>query len=196
MTDSNAGTLKLFGISNQLLEHGLDRVESEFAIDLGRGHTPQMERDESYYPQIEREIRAEAARMAPHYETFYSLERTIRRLIADTLASEQGENWPDSERVPEQVRKNAEFARQRELDAGVTPRSTELIDFMTFGELGEIIKKNWDAFGAIFTTVKAVERVMANLNTLRGPIAHCSPLAEDEVLRLRLSVRDWFQLME
>ncbi len=196
MTDSNVGTLKLFGISNQLLEHALDRVESEFAIDLGRGHTRQMERDESYYPQIEREIRAEAARMAPHYETFYSLERTIRRLIADTLASEQGENWPDSERVPEQVRKNAEIARQRELDAGVTPRSTELIDFMTFGELGEIIKKNWDVFGAIFTTVKAVERVMANLNTLRGPIAHCSPLAEDEVLRLRLSVRDWFQLME
>jgi hypothetical protein len=27
-------------------------------------------------------------------------------------------------------------------------------------------------------------------------VAHCSPLAEDEVLRLKLSVRDWFRLME
>jgi len=37
---------------------------------------------------------------------------------------------------------------------------------------------------------------MANLNTLRGPIAHCSPLAPDEVLRLQLTVRDWFRLQE
>jgi len=32
-----------------------------------------------------------------------------------------------------------------------------------------------------------------NLNTLRGPIAHCSELAQDEEIRLRLSVRDWFR---
>lgn len=44
--------------------------------------------------------------------------------------------------------------------------------------------------------VKAVERVMGNLSVLRGPIAHCSPLADDEVVRLKLTVRDWFRLME
>lgn len=37
---------------------------------------------------------------------------------------------------------------------------------------------------------------MTMLNSLRGPIAHCSPLADDEVVRLRLAVRDWFRLME
>ena len=72
----------------------------------------------------------------------------------------------------------------------------ESIDYTTFGELGEIIKSNWDLFGSIFNSKKAVEKVMANLNALRNPIAHCSLLAEDEVLRLRLSVRDWFRLME
>jgi hypothetical protein len=85
---------------------------------------------------------------------------------------------------------------QREIDSGVTPRSEEPIDYTTFGQLSELIKVNWDVFGSIFSSVKAVGRVMANLNTLRGPIAHCSPLAEDEVVRLRLSVRDWFRLME
>jgi hypothetical protein len=62
--------------------------------------------------------------------------------------------------------------------------------------VSEIIKTNWDVFGDLFNSPKAVERVMSNLNTLRGPIAHCSPLAEDEIVRLRLSVRDWFRLME
>lgn len=35
---------------------------------------------------------------------------------------------------------------------------------------------------------------MASLNSLRGPIVHRSPL-EDEVVRLRLGVRDGFRLM-
>jgi len=40
------------------------------------------------------------------------------------------------------------------------------------------------------------KEVFARLNTLGGPIAHCSFLGEDEVLRLKLSLRDWFRLME
>ena len=82
------------------------------------------------------------------------------------------------------------------MDAGVTIRSDEEIDYTTFGELSTIIKSNWDIFGDIFNSPKAVERVMSNLNTLRAPIAHCSKLAEDEEVRLQLSVRDWYRLME
>lgn len=188
--------IKLFGITNQLLEHDLDRLEQEYGLDLRRGHLSTATPDEAYYPQIEAEIRAEAAAMAPHYEVFYSLETTIRTLIAQTLQAEEGEHWWDSDRIPPQIKAAAEALRQREIDSGMTPRSDDLLDFTTFGELSQIIEANWDLFGSILSSVKAVKRVMANLNTLRGPIAHCSPLAEDEVVRLRLSVRDWFRLME
>jgi hypothetical protein len=82
---------------------------------------------------------------------------------------------------------------RRQIESGMTPRSDEMLDYTTFGELSQIIENNWDLFGSI---LKAVKRAMANLNTLRGPIAHCSPLAEDEVVRLQLSVRDWFRLMQ
>jgi hypothetical protein len=33
------------------------------------------------------------------------------------------------------------------------------------------------------------------LNMLRGPIAHCCPVSDDEVLRLQLTVKDWFRLI-
>jgi hypothetical protein len=186
--------IKLFGITSQLIEQDLDQVEREHAIDLGRDHRASAEVDQSYYPQIEGAIRAEAAEMAPHYEVFYSLETTIRQLVNEQLLTAD-EDWWDN-RVPEQLRKDAEKRQQREKDTGFTPRSDDPMDFLTFGELGEVIKGNWDVFGAVFSSAKAVERVMANLNTLRGPIAHCSPLAEDEVVRLRLAVRDWFRLGE
>ena len=188
--------IKLFAVSNQLLENDLDRVERELGIDLRRGHVRAIDADQDYYPQIDRAIRSEAARMSQHYEIFYSLEKTIRSLVADTLQAAEGEKWWATQRVPQNIKQEAEARMQREVDSGTTLRSTDPLDFTTFGELGEMIKTNWDVFGSLFSSPKAVAKVMASLNTLRGPVAHCSALAEDEVVRLRLSVRDWFRLME
>jgi hypothetical protein len=151
--------------------------------------------DEAYYPQIESAIRAEAAHMAPHYEVFYSLETTIRRSVREQMQGVHGDDWWDT-KVPQHLKAEAEKRREAEAAKGFTPRCADPLDFLTFGELGEIIKANWDDFGAVFISRRAVERVMADLNTIRGPIAHCSPLAEDEVVRLRLTVRDWFRLGE
>jgi hypothetical protein len=58
------------------------------------------------------------------------------------------------------------------------------------------VREEWEAFSDTFNNLKAFNKIMTNLNTLRGPIAHCSSLAPDEVLRLKLTVRDWFRLME
>jgi hypothetical protein len=115
--------------------------------------------------------------------------------LVQRLEEQHGEDWWTAA-VPEAVRKNAEGNHKKELSSGVTPRSTELIDFTNFGELGEIIKSNWDIFGDMFRDVRAVEKVLATLNTLRAPIAHCKSLAEDEELRLHLGLQDWFRQME
>ena len=198
MATSAEDAIKLFAMTSQLIEHDLDRLEKELGIDLDRGHRKTVTADQDYYPQIETAIRAEAAAMAPHYEVIYSLESTMRAFVDDLLTEAERPNpwWDAAGRLPPQIKKDAEARRRRELDTGVTPRSSEPLDFTTFGELGEIIKTNWDVFGTVLSSVKAVETVMSRLNTLRGPIAHCSPLAEDEVVRLRLSVRDWFRLMQ
>ena len=135
--DRAEDAIKLFAITSQLIEHDLDRVEREYAIDLRRDHRSTADVDEAYYPQIESAIRAEAASMAPHYEMFYSLETTIRRLVRDQL-QEAREDWWD-ERVPDLLRKEAEKRQKKEIESGVTPRSDEPIDFPTFGELGQII---------------------------------------------------------
>jgi hypothetical protein len=134
--------LKLFAMTSQLIEHDLDQIERELAIDLRRDHRATAEVDEAYYPQIESAIRAEAAEMAPHYEVFYSLETTIRRMVRDQLQAAQAD-WSD-ERVPEQVRKEAQKRQQREVDTGFTPRSDDPMDFLTFGELSDLINGNWD----------------------------------------------------
>ena len=189
--------IKVFGITNQIAESDLTNVEKELGLSLGRKLSSEENRDDIYYPQFDQNIRREAAEMAKHYEIFYCLEATIRKLVSGSLEASKGTGWWQLPTViPPAVGKAVAERIQKEIDSGVTIRSQEDIDYTTFGELGEIIKTNWVVFGGIFTSQKAVEKVMASLNTLRGPIAHCSALAEDEILRLQLSLRDWFRLME
>lgn len=187
--------IKLFGMSNQMLERDLDRVENDFELDLQRNPKINPDLDERYYPQFDEVVRKEALGMASHYQLFYCLEKSIRQLVKGKLEAEHGPNWWEAT-VPDPVRKNASENLKRETDSAVTPRSTEEIDYTTFGELGEIVRKNWPTFSDTFNSQRAFTKIMSSLNLLRGPIAHCCPLADDEVVRLQLTVGDWFRLME
>ena len=187
--------LKLFAFSHLLIERELDRIEESFKIDLGRGSDNTEDRDDLYYPQFSEAVRIEASEMAAHYELFYALEKSIRTLVSEKLESEHGAAWWTNV-VPQTVKDNVKKNIQRELESGVTQRSSKEIDYTTFGELGEIVRANWQAFSDTFNNEKAFTKIMSSLNLLRGPIAHCSPLAADEVVRLRLTLKDWFRLME
>jgi len=191
--------VKSFGMTNMLIETELDSLEKKFEITLREIHDLTSNTDEiekTYFPQFEEELRNEAAYMSKNYELFYCLEKTIRSQISEMLTDKEGSDWWNNAVVPQQIVSEVKKRIQREREAGITPRSYEPLDYTNFGELGEIIKKNWTLFASVFSNIKAVEKVMFNLNTLRNPIAHCSMLAEDEKLRLELSLRDWFRLGE
>lgn len=190
------GKIKAFGMTNQILTEDLHRIGTAYSFDLG--HAPAISTVEDiYYPQFDAKLREEAASMARHYEVFYCLEKAIRIFVSETIeAAEKTAEWWSTQRVPQNIKTEVALRIQKELDSGMTRRSSDELDYTTFGELSVIITSNWDVFGSLFTSRKAVEKVMASLNSLRGPIAHCSVLAEDEELRLQLTVRDWFRLME
>jgi hypothetical protein len=185
--------IKLFGMSHILTERDLDIVEKNLKLDLKRFE--KETKDEEYYPQFSHDLRVEAAEMGRHYELFYCLERSIRKLVAETLESAHGEKWWDTH-VPTNIKDNVKTNIKKEKDSSFTIRSEDEIDYTNFGELGEIVRKNWDNFDASFTSEKAFTKIMTSLNMLRAPIAHCCVLSEDEIVRLRLTVKDWFRLME
>lgn len=145
--------------------------------------------------QFSTEVRENAIGMAEHYKLFYMLENDIRKLIDDTLSEAYGTDWWD-EHSPNTAKEECKANQQREQEAGFTSRSDNPLDYISFGQLGDIIRHNWSLFGGILSNQKALGRVMFSLNNLRGPIAHCGLLAEDEVDRLKLTVKDWFRLLE
>jgi hypothetical protein len=148
--------------------------------------------------QVDYHIRAAAERMAEFYQLFYMLENDIRRFVESVMNDVySAENWW-VKRVPDPVRAYAKSNKDRENKEGLPPRSTNPMDYLTFGHLGEIIKANWDIFAGLFPNaeIERMERVVSRLNLARGPIAHCGYLPEDEVVRLKLAIRDWYALFE
>ena len=146
--------------------------------------------------QFSAEVRQNAESMSEFYKLFYMLENDIRKLIDDTISEAYGgPEWWDTF-SPNSAKEECRLNQQREAEFGVTSRSDRELDYITFGQLGEIIRHNWVLFGGIISNQKALGRVMHALNNLRGPIAHCGLLAEDEIDRLKLTVKDWFRLLE
>lgn len=191
--------VKSFGMTNMLIESEIDQLERRFDLQLrskGDHEEGRSDIERAYFPQFTEALRAEAASMARSYELFYCLEKTIRSQIADLLSSVHGDAWWNDKVVPQHIFGEVKKRVLREHESGITPRSSDQLDYTNFGELGEIIKANWSIFASVFNNIKAVEKIMSNLNSLRNPIAHCSMLAEDERLRLDLSLRDWFRLAE
>lgn len=195
MTEFVDDYIRSFGMSGLLLTEELKLVESSLNVTLGHTESESEQTERHYFPQFEEEVRLEASEMALHYEAFYCLEKSIRKLISEILRDAEGVDWWKSARIPPHISQEVSKRIQTELDGGVSQRSQEAIDYTTFGELAVIISSNWDVFGSIFRSQRAVSNVMSNLNLLRGPIAHCSPMTEDEVDRLKLAVKDWFRIM-
>lgn len=127
--------LRSFGMSGYLVVQDLHEVEQKFNVDLGHGGAALTEAPIDYYPQFEKEVRAEALAMARHYEVFYCLERSIRSMITETLQEAYGETWWESGKIPLIIASSAKGRQQEEIDNGTTPRSDAALDYTNFGEL-------------------------------------------------------------
>lgn len=187
--------VRSFAMSGLLVCDELRQIEQRFNVELGHVTKAEVGSAVAYYPQFEQTVRHEAAKMSENYEVFYCLEQAIRKLITETLEDSEGADWWNGTRIANDIKADVANLVRRERDNGVTQRSDNMIDYTTFGQLSVIITSNWDLFEPTLKSKRGVERVMANLNLLRGPVAHCCPMQEDEVDRLRLAVKDWFRMI-
>jgi hypothetical protein len=191
--------IQLFLLKNAAITHDLRSIFQQAKLETRRSPL-EIETDalvDDYLQQVDFGVVRDAERMSHFYKIFYILENEIRNFIEEALADAKGPTWWDTS-VPQAVRENAKKNQDREASEGLPPRSQRLIEYTTFGELGEIVKENWDVFSGIFSNASKnrVLRVIARLNVARGPIAHCNFLPEEESIRLKLAVRDWYKLME
>jgi len=134
-----------------------------------------------------------ARNMGNVYEVFFCLENAVRDLIEERLAERNGQNWWDN-CVPEKVRKVAEDLRKKEeKNKYHAQRSSSLIGYTMFGNLGQIIVANWDNFSDLFPDQHWISSRFNDLELSRNIIMHTGVLPEIEIGRIQSITRDWIR---
>lgn len=185
--------IELFCLKSALIEQTVQKMTAEYFPEHAINSHSKASQLGVHIEQFDASLRLRALEMAEHYKIFYMLENDIRRLIQETLEANHGQDWWEK-RVPDPVKKEVNDNRTREEKAAITRRSNALMDYTNFGQLGDIIRANWEDFAGMLSNQNALGRVLFQLNLSRGAIAHCGMLEQDEVDRLYLTIKDWFRV--
>jgi hypothetical protein len=183
--------IKLFGMQNLLLESELKKLEDS-GIEIG--HAKTIQRAEIVDVDLfEADIIQEARRMADFYAIYYALENSIRRLVSGRLSEKHGVNWW-KDKVPPAIRQEVEKKQKEERDTAMSIRSEDPLAYTNFGELIPIFSSNWTDFSDTLRSEKAMYQILSQFNKIRNTVAHSCELNEDEIIRFKLLVKDWFRI--
>lgn len=183
--------LQHFAFKNLMLETDLANLEKS-GIDIQHIDTIQTNDivDTDYF---EHNILTSARKMARFYVYYYAFENSIRSLISGRLEEKYGINWW-SLKAPPSVKNNVEDNQKKEKETAMAIRSEDPLFYTNFGELIDIINYNWDDFADTIRSKKAMESVISQFGKIRNVIAHSCELEDDDILRLKLLVKDWFRI--
>jgi len=136
----------------------------------------------------------EAERMASVYALFYCLENAVRELISDRLSERHGAGWWTTTCVSDRIRKAASDLKEKEeKNKYHTPRSSSMIGYTMFGNLGQLIVNNWVDFSDLFPDQHWISSRFNDIELSRNIIMHTNSLPEIEIGRIESIARDWIK---
>jgi len=163
----------------------------EAGIRIGADQTETEERllDEALSP-FPVAVRNRALEMARLYAVLYSFENHVRDFIRETLAENEGADWV--EKLPVKI---LQFARTRQSaamkDSWLEGETTDLLGFLEFGHLAQIVVAKWEHFEALIPSQHWLKQRMDELEKSRNFIAHNRMLLPSEFQRMYMYIADW-----
>lgn len=133
--------------------------------------------------------RNKALEMARLYAVLFCFENEIRDFVRETMSENVGIDW--IERMSPKIRKHAEDRRKAALtDSWLEGEKSDLLAFLEFGHLAQIIINNWEYFSVIPSQHWLKQR-MDEIEKVRHFIAHNRMLLPSEFQRLYMYIADW-----
>ena len=133
--------------------------------------------------------RNSALEMARLYAVLYCFENEIRDFIRDTLKEKFGELWVDH--LSPKIKEHAENRRASALkESWLEGEKTDLLGFVDFGHLAQIIINNWDHF-TVIPSQHWLKQRMDEMEKVRNFMAHNRMLLPSEFQRIYMYIADW-----
>lgn len=190
MSSKHINNLKKLSFNGILATDSLIALSKE-GIEVGIvSKTEESKIEENDFSPI---LLSRAKNMSKVYEVFFCLENAVRDLIEERLSERSGQGWWDA-CVSEKVKKPAtELRTKEEKNKYHAQRSSSLIGYTMFGNLSQIIVKNWDNFSDLFPDQHWVSSRFNDLELSRNIIMHTGILPEIEIGRIHSITRDWIR---
>ena len=131
-----------------------------------------------------------ALEMARLYAVIHCFENELRALIQETLEEEEGPDWQT--KLPQKIKSLAESRQQTAMkDSWLEGEKTNILGFVDFGQLAQIIIEKWPFFEDIIPSQHWLKQRMDELEKSRHFIAHNRSLLPSEFQRIYMYVADW-----
>jgi hypothetical protein len=135
-----------------------------------------------------------ANRAAEAYRLFFVFETYLRELLVDVLSGDPAVQWWD--KIPGDVRKAIEELEQNEETKGwMALGSRDKSSLMTYPQLMRVIDECWKIGFSDLLRDKALVQEARVLSHLRNTVAHMTPISDEEIDRVRQTMRDWFRIV-
>jgi hypothetical protein len=134
--------------------------------------------------------RNSALEMARLFAVLFCFENEIRDFIREALVEKEGLDWID--KLPPKIKEHAESRRDIALkDSWLEGEKSDLLGFVDFGHLAQIIIAKWDIFKNVIPTQHWLKQRMDELEKCRNFIAHDRMLLPSEFQRIYMYISDW-----
>ncbi|MFC1525421.1 Swt1 family HEPN domain-containing protein [Candidatus Latescibacterota bacterium] len=138
--------------------------------------------------------RNSALEMARLYAVLFCFENEIRDFIRDALEEAEGSDW--HEKLPPKIKSHAEGRRAAAFkDSWLEGEKSDLLGFIEFGHLAQIMIDKWDHFKDVVPTQHWLKQRMDELEKARNFIAHNRMLVPSEFQRLYMYIDDWNKMV-
>lgn len=161
---------------------GADQTETEQQL-LGEALAP--------FPV---KLRNSALEMARLYAVLFAFENHVREFIRETLSESEGIDWID--KLPTKIKNHAIKRQETAIeDAWLEGDKIDLLGFLDFGHLAQVIVGKWEHFEAVIPSQHWLKQRMDELEKARNFIAHNRMLLPSEFQRMYMYIADWNQLV-
>jgi hypothetical protein len=134
--------------------------------------------------------RNKALEMGRLFSVLFCFENEIRDFIREALSEKEGADWQD--KLPAKIKELAETRRaDATKDSWLEGEKSDLLGFVDFGHLAQIIVSKWEHFKDVIPTQHWLKQRMDELEKSRNFIAHNRMLLPSEFQRLYMYVADW-----
>lgn len=139
------------------------------------------------------EIAHRAVRANEAYKLFFMFENHLREFVVEEL-SKDGAVWFD--RVPPDVQTEvAALEATEEAKGWMALGSRDKSALLTYPQLVKVMEHNWKKAFEDVVRDRGLLNALRNIAHLRNTICHMTEIPDEEVARVRQTMRDWFRVV-